>query len=337
MNLAANSVYPVQYLNDLKDLKPFADRIKDTEFYPLKSKGAINTMQVNVGKVCNLRCKHCHVEAGPHRTESMTRDTMSQCLKILADNNIPILDITGGAPELNSNLSWFIKEARQLGCHVMVRTNLTILGTEKYCDLPEFYADHNVEIIASLPCYTEENTDGQRGQGVFLGSIAVLLRLNQLGYGKQDGCLELNLVHNPGGAFLPPPQKTLEAEYRRTLFYQYGIRFNNLYTMTNVPVGGFLDILNDSGNLLRYMQYLASNFNAATVSEVMCRDQISVGWDGQIYDCDFNQMLGLNCSCSHTKDFNVEAFKEREILLGNHCYACTAGAGSSCGGVSISE
>ena len=335
MKLEDNRVYPIQYLNDIKDLEPFVDRIKETEFYPLRSAGTLNTMQVNVGKVCNLMCKHCHVEAGPHRTESMNKDTMSQCLAILADNDIPILDITGGAPELNPNLSWFIKEARQLGCHVMVRTNLTILGTEKYSDLSEFYADHNIEIISSLPCYTEENTDGQRGAGVFLSSIAVLLKLNQLGYGKQDGCLKLDLVYNPGGAFLPPSQQDLEADYRRTLFNQYGVNFNNLYTMTNVPVGRFLDFLNDSGSLQIYMQHLASKFNPSTISEVMCRDQISVGWDGQIYDCDFNQMLGLNCLCSHIKDFSLETFIKRGILLGNHCYACTAGAGSSCGGASI--
>jgi len=327
-----NSSSQLQILRDIKGLTSFTDKIKEAGYYPLKSKPVINTLQVNIGKVCNLMCKHCHVEAGPHRTETMSRENMSRCLEIMENNNIPTLDITGGAPELNTNLKWFIKEAKQAGCHVLVRTNLTLLDTEEFSDLAEFYADHNVELVSSLPCYTEENTDGQRGQGVFLSSTNVLSHLNKVGYGQRNGSLKLNLVYNPGGAFLPADQKVLEDGYRWVLQNQYGITFNNLITITNVPVGRFLTSLYNSGTLLTYMKYLANNFNISTVSEVMCRKQVSIGWDGQIYDCDFNQMLGLNCSSGHIKNFSLAVFKEREIVLGNHCYACTAGAGSSCGG-----
>ncbi len=332
MNMAGNDcVSQIHYLNNVPDIKPFADRVKGTDFYPLRSRGTINTLQVNVGRVCNLMCKHCHVEAGPHRTESMSRETMSQCIKIIRENAIPILDITGGAPELNPNLSWLIEEAGKTDCHIMVRTNLTVLGLPEYENIPEFYAGHNVEISASLPYYTEQDTDRQRGPGVFKSSIAMLSRLNELGYGRPDSNLKLNLVYNPGGAFLPPSQKAIEADYRRIL-KQYGIGFNEVHTLTNVPVGRFLSFLNDSGNLQKYMQRLAFSFNDLTVSSLMCRNQISVGWDGQLYDCDFNQMLGLNCACGHINDFNMETLKERKIVMGNHCYACTAGAGSSCGG-----
>lgn len=337
MNSNENNIHSqVGYLNNIEGIKPFSDRIKEIGFNSLKSNPTITTLQVNVGKVCNLMCKHCHVEAGPHRTESMTKDTMSQCLSILMKNPIPILDITGGAPELNPNLSWFIKEAIKVGCHVIVRTNLTVLRQYEYTNMPEFYADNNVELVSSLPYYSEKDTDRQRGEGVFLNSIAVLSRLNELGYGQRDGSLRLNLVFNPGGAFLPPSQDTIEGDFRRILSKQYGISFNNLYTITNVPVGRFLTFLYDSKNLHRYMERLTSSFNSSTISRVMCRDQISVGWDGQLYDCDFNQMLGLNCTPAHISEFSLESFKEREILLGNHCYACTAGAGSSCGGVTSS-
>ncbi|MEA4924615.1 MAG: arsenosugar biosynthesis radical SAM (seleno)protein ArsS [Syntrophomonadaceae bacterium] len=326
-----DSVAQNQDLNNVPGITPFVDRIKGTSSYPLRNKGTINTLQVNVGKVCNLMCKHCHVEAGPHRTESMSRETMSRCIEIIRENTIPILDITGGAPELNPNLAWFIEEAGQTGCHIMVRTNLTALALPEHENMPEYYAGHNVELSASLPYYTEKDTDRQRGTGVFKSSIAILARLNELGYGCTNGRLKLNLVYNPGGAFLPPSQKALEVDYHRVL-KQYGISFNEVYALTNVPVGRFLVFLNNSGNLQRYMQRLAGSFNDLTVGSLMCRDQISVGWDGQIYDCDFNQMLGLNCTCGHISDFSLEALKEREIVLGNHCYACTAGAGSSCGG-----
>ncbi|HWP95413.1 MAG TPA: arsenosugar biosynthesis radical SAM (seleno)protein ArsS [Syntrophomonadaceae bacterium] len=324
----------LQCLGDI-GIIPFAEKIKETDFYPLISNDTIKTMQVNVGKVCNLTCKHCHVQAGPHRTESMSRATMGQCLEVVANNKIPTLDITGGAPELNSNLSWMISEARQIGCHVIVRTNLTVFESEHCFCKPEFYAEHKVELIASLPYYTEKDTDRQRGPGVFRDSIKGLKILNELGYGQKDGLLIINLVYNPGGAFLPPAQPSIEADYHRELTNKYGVCFNNVYTITNVPVGRFLQFLTNSGNLKGYLSRLAGSFNSSTVGKVMCRDQISVDWDGQLYDCDFNQALGLKCSPGHISEFSLDAFKERKIALGNHCYACTAGQGSSCGGATI--
>lgn len=333
MNLSENKpTLQLACLQDVKGINPFVDKIKAIDCYPLKSSNTIDTLQVNTGKRCNLMCKHCHVEAGPDRTEMMSRETMFQILQVLADSKIPNLDITGGAPELNLDLPWFIKEAKKLGCHVIVRTNLSVLGIQEYSFMASFYAEHNVELCASLPYYSAKDHDRQRGEGVFLNSIEVLIGLNKLGYGKPDGELKINLVYNPGGAFLPPIQQAMEADYRKVLMDQYGIFFNLLYTIANVPVGRFLSFLNNSGNLQRYMQRLANNFNPLAINKVMCKEQVSVGWDGQLYDCDFNQMLGLKCSPGHIKDFNLAVFAKREIILGNHCYACTAGAGSSCGG-----
>jgi len=321
-----------EILQQIEGFTHFANRLKDLNLYPLTSSANIDTLQINIGKICNLTCRHCHVEAGPHRTESMPKDIMAHCLKILAESHIPNLDITGGAPELNPHLAWLIEEAGHLGCHVMLRTNLTLLGNQEYAHLPEYFAQHQVELVSSLPCYTEENTDGQRGAGVFNASIKVLLMLNDIGYGKPGGSLKLNLVYNPGGAFLPADQKQLEEEYRQELQNRYGITYSNLFTMTNVPVGRFLTNLNNSGMLPAYLDYLAQNFNPATLSQLMCRRQISVGWDGALYDCDFNQMLGITCVADSIKTVNLETLLEREIRLGNHCYACTAGSGSGCGG-----
>jgi radical SAM/Cys-rich protein len=333
MNSTINgSISGLKSLNGLKGIKPFVEKIKETEFYPLKSNDVVKILQVNIGKACNLMCRHCHVDAGPNRTESMAPEIMSRCLQVMADNDIPTLDITGGAPELNPNLAWLIVEAGKLGRQVMVRTNLTVLKTKECSGMPEFYADHRVEIVASLPYYSAKDTDRQRGQGVFLDSIEMLSRLNALGYGREGGPLKLDLVYNPGGAFLPPAQKAIEADFRRVLSDQYGICFNNLFTITNSPVGRFLSFLHNSGNLQRYMERLASTFNPVAAGRVMCRDMVSVGWDGQLYDCDFNQMLGWHCSPGRIDEFTRTAFQERRIILGDHCYACTAGAGSSCGG-----
>jgi radical SAM/Cys-rich protein len=332
---AMAAVSQVQCLKGIEAVKPFVERIGEAGLYPLRSSHDVKTLQVNVGKACNLRCKHCHVEAGPGRTESMTRETMSSCLQVLADNRIPTLDITGGSPELNPDLPWLIAEAGKLGRHVMVRTNLAVLRSEPQARLPEFYAGQAVEVVASLPYYSEKDVDRQRGAGVFQDSIAVLSRLNELGYGRPDGRLVLNLAYNPNGAFLPPSEPAIEAEYRRALRDRYGILFNHLFTITNVPAGRFLAFLTASGNLQGYMQRLAGAFNPAAVSRVMCRDMVSVGWDGQLYDCDFNQMLGLNCSPGHIESFSLDGLRERQIRLGNHCYSCTAGAGSSCGGATV--
>lgn len=326
-----NTGAQLEYLTGVENIKTFAGQIKEMNSYPLMT-STITTMQINLGKVCNQKCKHCHVDAGPDRTESMTQATMKECLKVLAENDIKTLDITGGAPEMNPNLPWLITEAGKLSCHIMVRSNLTVLDLPPYAHLPEFFAKNNIEIVSSLPYYSEPDTDRQRGSGVFATSIKILRRLNELGYGQEGSPLQLNLVYNPGGAFLPPSQGAIEADFRRSLLNQYGIRFNKLFTITNVPVGRFLTFLHESGNLSRYMQRLANSFNPATVEAVMCRSQISVGWDGQVYDCDFNQMLGLSCTPNHIREFTPETLREREIIVHNHCYACTAGAGSSCGG-----
>jgi radical SAM/Cys-rich protein len=336
MNPSADASFDqLSCLGALDGIQPFAEKIGEAGCSPLKSNVAIKTLQVNIGKTCNLMCRHCHVEAGSHRTESMTRDTMSCCLQVLADNDIQIIDVTGGAPELNPHLPWLISGARSLGRHVMVRTNLVVLEMPEYAHLPEFYAGQGVEINASLPYYSERDTDRQRGPGVFAASIRALSRLNELGYARAGGRLKLNLVYNPGGAFLPPAQQAVETDYRRVLLDRYGISFNSLFTLTNCPVGRFFTFLHDSGNLQRYMERLASAFNPATVPQVMCRDMLSVGWDGRLYDCDFNQMLGLQCRPAHIGEFSGVALRERKIALGNHCYACTAGAGSSCGGAVV--
>lgn len=313
---------------------PFEEKLAESGLFPLRSTG-ISVLQINVGKVCNQSCKHCHVDAGPGRTESMSRETLSRCLEALADSHIPTLDITGGAPELNPHFQWLIEQAERLCSRVIVRTNLTVLDDRRYEHMAGLYARHKVEVTASLPYYREKDTDRQRGQGVFDTSIRVIKRLNSIGYGQDSSELTLNLVYNPGGAFLPPSQAAAEADFRRELMCRYGIVFNRLYTITNVPVGRFLCFLQDSGNLDNYLQRLAQAFNPAAAGRVMCREQISVGWDGRLYDCDFNQMLGIPCSPDvpgNIDQFDPAVLKNRPIMLDNHCYACTAGAGSSCTG-----
>jgi radical SAM/Cys-rich protein len=324
----------------LRDLRaasgivPFKQKLKEAGFPSLNNNG-MSVMQVNMGKICNLSCQHCHVEAGPDRTESMSRETAAACLAVLAGNEIPTLDITGGSPEMNPNLTWLIGEAVRLGRKVMVRTNLVVLDQALYAHLADFYASHRVELIASLPCYLEENIDRQRGEGVYVSSIRTLKYLNKLGYGRERSGLRLSLVYNPGGAFLPPDQQALEADYRRELMRRHKIVFSRLYTITNVPVGRFFKSLNETGSLADYLAVLADAFNPAAAGMVMCRNMISVGWDGQLYDCDFNQMLGLPCSpeaAQHIDNFNLNTLNNRRIITENHCYACTAGAGSSCSG-----
>ncbi len=320
-------------------IPPFSDRLAKTGLLPLRSTG-ISTLQVNLGKVCNQSCRHCHVGAGPERKESMGLENISLCLEVLRTTEIPTLDITGGAPELNPGFPWLVDEAVKLGRRVIVRTNLTVLDLPDYSYLAEFYATREVELFSSLPCYLEQNIDQQRGAGVFQPSIRVLKRLNALGYGRENGPLRLNLVFNPGGAFLPPPQHSLEEDFRRELLGRYGLIFSNLYTITNVPIGRFLDTLINEGQLDKYLEQLANAFNTSAAARVMCRDMISVGWDGRLYDCDFNQMLGLTCEQGvpgHIRDFDLAALQSRPIVLGNHCYACTAGAGSSCCGIVADE
>ena len=338
-HILADASYQVEIIehagkNDFR-LVPFQRELETIGLYPLKPTG-IEIFQVNIGKMCNQVCKHCHVDAGPDRKEIMTQETMQLCIDILSKSpSLQIVDITGGAPELNPRFRWFVGEIRKLNRHIINRCNLTImLSNKRFHDLPEFFKQHQVEVISSLPFYTQDRTDRQRGNGVFNESIKALQMLNVVGYGKKDTGLILNLVYNPAGAFLPPAQASLEKEYKETLMKLYNIQFNNLYTITNMPINRYLDYLLTSGNYENYMEKLIAAFNPLAASEVMCRNTISISWDGYLYDCDFNQMLDLkvNCHTKHISELNIEALMNREIIVGQHCYGCTAGAGSSCGG-----
>lgn len=313
----------------------FAQTLADYGLSPLTSQG-IETLQINVGKICNQTCHHCHVDAGPHRTEIMTLETMDTILAVLRRHpGIQTVDITGGAPEMNPHFEYLVSECRALDRHVLDRCNLTIFFVKGKHHLPQFLADHHVEIIASLPCYSEANVDQQRGRGVFERSIMALRQLNQLGYGIEGSGLALNLVYNPLGPKLPPNQHELEADYKEELGNRFGISFNRLYTITNMPISRFLDDLRTTGRYEEYMELLANSFNPASVDELMCRKLISIGWDGQLYDCDFNQMLDipiLKGMPQTITDFGLELLSHRPINTDHHCFGCTAGAGSSCGG-----
>lgn len=299
--------------------------------------GAIEIFQVNVGYMCNQVCKHCHVDAGPDRKEIMTRATMQQCLDALGNANIQTLDITGGAPEMNPDFRWFVEQARAVGVNeIIVRSNLTIiLSNPRYHDLPGFFQKNKVRVVSSLPFYQPDKTDRQRGEGVFTKSIEALQMLNAVGYGKEESGLLLDLVYNPTGAFLPADQSQLERDFKKELKQHFNVDFNHLFTITNIPISRFLDFLIESGNYEEYMEKLVNAFNPAALQGVMCRNTISVDWEGFLYDCDFNQMLGLRVdspSVGHVKNFDKSVLQQREIVTGQHCYACTAGAGSSCQG-----
>jgi radical SAM/Cys-rich protein len=299
----------------------------------------VRVLQVNVGKLCNQACQHCHVDAGPKRTEIMARETIEEVLAAIRRCEITMVDITGGAPELNPHFEYLVTEARALGCHVMDRCNLTVFFVPGREHLPEFLAAQGVEVIASLPCYLQENVDLQRGRGVFEQSIAALRRLNSLGYGREASGLVLNLVYNPIGAYLPPPQAELEADYRRELRARYDTQFNHLYTLTNMPISRFAHFLQRTGQHEAYMELLIHAFNPAAVAGLMCRDTVSIGWDGRLYDCDFNQMLELPMAAPdrHIRELSVAGLEGAAIALGDHCFGCTAGAGSSCGGALVGE
>lgn len=295
----------------------------------------VDTLQVNVGKLCNQACKHCHVDASPSRTEIMKRETAEAVIAALRRFHIATLDITGGAPELNPSFRYLVTKAREAGTHVMVRHNLTVMFETGQEDLPEFFRDHSVEVVSSLPYFLEQQTDAQRGRGVFEKSIEALHRLNEVGYGVENSGLILDLVYNPVGAFLPPPQASIEADFKRELANRYGISFNHLYTITNMPIRRFLDYLRRSGNEERYMRKLVEAFNPGTVHGLMCRTMVSVDWTGRLFDCDFNQMLELGVAPELPQtiaDFDPETFARRRIMTGPHCFGCTAGSGSSCGG-----
>jgi radical SAM/Cys-rich protein len=302
---------------------------------------AIDVLQVNMGRYCNQACIHCHVEAGPTRKELMSRETVDGVLGFLANTEIPTLDITGGAPELNPHFDYLVESGVKLGRHVIDRCNLTVIFEPGKDYLPEFFKRYQVELICSLPCYSEENVDKQRGAGTFDASIRALQRFNHLGYGQADSGLEVNLVYNPVGPYLPPPQEQLEEDYKRALRAQFGIEFNHLYCLSNMPITRYETHLRLRGEYQQYVELLASTFNPATLDRVMCRGLISVGWEGAIYDCDFNQMLELPICDADGNPFNigsvnVSQLMSRPIAIDNHCYACTAGCGSSCGGALIS-
>jgi radical SAM/Cys-rich protein len=291
----------------------------------------IATLQVNVGYRCNLACRHCHVGGGPDRTEVMDKDTVDAVLSALVNSKIGVIDITGGAPELHPRFRHLVKTARAAGRHVIVRTNLAIFHDRGMEDLPEFYRDHGVEIVASLPYYKEDSVDRVRGNGTFKKCVAALRQLNRLGYGG-SGDRALNLVYNPPGAFLAPDQTALELAYKKEFGDRFQISFNRLFTLTNMPIGRFRDFLVRTGNLGKYQDKLAGAFNPATLCNIMCRHLISVGWDGRLFDCDFNQILGLTVGSgapAHIRDFDLSAVARRTIEVGDHCFGCTAGAGSS--------
>ena len=321
-------------LNALPLAEEFSSALQRSELWPLRAR-TLGTMQVNLGKVCNQTCRHCHVDAGPDRRESMSRETMDACLRVLRTTDIETVDITGGAPEMHPDFRWFVGECRNLGKHVIDRSNLTILETGPHRDLIAFLAEHDVEVISSLPHYRELSTDRQRGDGVFAKSLSALRRLNAAGYGEGDPSRRLVIVSNPVGAFLPGNQASLEGEWKREMWRRYEIRFDALFTITNMPISRYLEWLQESGNTETYLEALVKAYNPEAARGVMCRDLISVGWDGVLYDCDFNQMLEMPVAVGdvqHIQNFSAEALQSRAIEVGRHCYGCTAGAGSSCGG-----
>ena len=314
--------------------RSFEDAVAGAGHDPLRA-GAVSVLQMNVGRRCNQACRHCHVDAGPDRTEVMTAGVVDACLSFLERSGIPALDITGGAPELHPQFRDIVRRARAAGRRVMDRCNLTITRLPNYADLPEFFAAQEVEVIASLPSFAPRQTDAQRGEGVFEDSIAALRRFNALGYGVEGSGLTLNLVTNPVGAFLPGPQRALEADWKRELHRRHGIVFNRLFTITNMPISRYLQFLLESGNLQAYVDRLVTAFNPAAVDGLMCRFTLSVGWNGRLYDCDFNQMIDLGAVDGAPQTiFEAvrEALEGRRIAVGPHCFGCTAGGGSSCGG-----
>jgi radical SAM/Cys-rich protein len=322
----------------LAALPRFARRIGS----PLQPAG-LEIFQMNLGKLCNQTCKHCHVDAGPDRTEVMSRTVMERCLDILRAHQVSVIDLTGGAPELNPNFRWLVREISEIGCktagfRLIDRCNLTIIvSNSDFRSLPQFFAEYHVNIVSSLPYFTKSLTDRQRGNGVFERSIEALSLLNAVGYGKIGTGLLLDLVYNPSGAFLPGKQTELEADFRSALLRDHGIEFNRLFALANLPISRFLEYLAESGNLDDYMRRLVQAYNPTALSGLMCKNTISIGWDGRLYDCDFNQMLDLPVEDNMTvESFNVERLRRRRIMVNQHCFGCTAGSGSSCGGALVS-
>jgi len=317
------------------ELPTFANKIKETNQFPLRPK-KLEILQINLGYMCNQVCAHCHVDAGPDRKEIMTRDTMQQCLDVIKKTGAHTLDLTGGAPEMNPDFRWFVEEASKAGIKdFIVRSNLTIIrANKKYYDLPEFFKKHNVHVVSSMPHWTRGKTDKQRGDGVFDKSIKALQMLNDVGYGKEGSGLQLDLVYNPSGAFLPGDQAALQSDFKKALDEDFGIVFNSLFAITNLPISRFLDYLIASENYKDYMYALVEAYNPMAVENVMCTNTLSISWDGWLYDCDFNQMLNLKVASKvkHISEYNEELLQNRNIIINQHCYGCTAGAGSSCQG-----
>lgn len=317
------------------ELPRFSEKINESGQFPLRST-KVEILQINVGYMCNQVCAHCHVDAGPDRKEIMTHETMTNCLDVIKNTSAHTLDLTGGAPEMNPNFRWFVEEAKTVGAkEVIVRSNLTIIrANKKYYDLPEFFKKHDIHVISSMPHWTRGKTDQQRGAGVFDQSIKALQDLNAVGYGMPGSHLKLDLVYNPSGAFLPGNQASMEKDFKKALLEDFGIHFHNLLVITNLPIARFLDYLIASDNYEDYMYQLVDAYNPAAVKNLMCRNTISISWDGYLYDCDFNQMLQLkvNSSAQHISDYNEDVLNNRDIIVSQHCYGCTAGAGSSCQG-----
>jgi radical SAM/Cys-rich protein len=313
--------------------RSFESAMETAGLYPLRPR-VIDILQINIGKKCNQTCHHCHVDAGPDRTEMMPATVIDACLAVVAENRIPTLDITGGAPELHPEFGRIVREATALGCQVIDRCNLTVTRLPNYRWVPPFLAEYRVEVVASLPYFQGRQTDAQRGEGVFEDSIDALRELNELGYGRLGTGLLLNLVTNPVGAFLPPAQASAERDWKRELERRHGVVFNRLFTITNMPISRFLQHLDEKHQTETYLERLVRAFNPVAAAGVMCRNTVSVGWDGTLYDCDFNQMLDLPLASASRNilDFDVSALVTREIALGPHCFGCTAGAGSSCRG-----
>jgi radical SAM/Cys-rich protein len=338
-NPLSNSRAQLAILNPANVGESFESRLQDAGWMPLTANG-VEILQVNVGKMCNMTCVHCHVDAGPDRKEIMDRAEIDACINALAASPaIKTIDLTGGAPEMNPHFRDLVVAVRELDRHVIDRCNLTILLTKGHEDLAEFLAANRVEIVASLPCYLEENTDAQRGDGAFSKSIEALLKLNSLGYGKPNTGLTLTLVYNPVGQQLPPDQAGLEHAYREQLRDRFGIEFNRLFTITNMPVSRYLEYLVRIGEYESYMDTLIHAFNPAAIDGLMCRNTVSVGWDGKLFDCDFNQMLEMDLQANLPQtihDFDYDSLAQRSICTGQHCFGCTAGGGSSCQGSTAS-
>ena len=310
--------------------------LKHTDFPDIR-RGALETLQVNIGYLCNQTCQHCHVDAGPNRKEQMQRHTVDELIAFLQESDVRVLDLTGGAPEMNENFRYLVERARSLGVHVIDRCNLTILNEPGQEDLAEFLALNRVEVVASLPCYLEDNVESQRGKGVYQSSISGIRKLNELGYGKENTDLILNLMYNPQGAVLPPSQVKLEEDYKRELKRREGVSFNRLFVLVNMPIMRFGSMLISKGQFEDYMHLLKDSYQASNLQGVMCRSLISVDWQGYIYDCDFNQMLGLPMKWTprekmHISEIDINVLNGKPITTADHCYGCTAGQGCSCSG-----